>query len=41
MTAEALVMTAGIFPHFFQCVLVRKQICWGKKGKTENGIKNH
>lgn len=34
MTAEALVMTAGIFPHFFQCTLVRKQICWGRKGQN-------
>jgi len=33
MTAEALVMTAIIFLHFFQCTLVRKGICWGKKGQ--------
>lgn len=34
MTAEALVMAVAIFPHFFQCVLLRNQICWGRKGQN-------
>lgn len=34
MTTEALVMAVAIFPHFFQCVLLRNQICWGRKGQN-------